>query len=1437
MKKNRKQWIVIKFLIIGIFLWFKLAQGQGGLFINDTYKSSITHASWSISYSWTTYDVNDYNTGIDIASWTNTTFVFNTSWITLTSSIQINIEPAFGSWSTGYNNGYYTISYTYNTGNTIAQSKDELTYQICLEIPTTGTSCATGTLVYTISDSNNTTISWVSETWTFYIQSGNNEITIDVLSNDIGTWRFLSGITTDIQTGTASITWTQYILYSYTGTNIPSNNPMTIPYQICVHNNCNNVDLYIQFFTVTSYTGAVTGVDDSAIFDIGDTSNEIIIDVLSNDLWSWLILSWIIAQATQGTAIITWSQPNQKVQYNYNGTTLPITSGTITYQVCNDANCDTANIYIYYNDYSSIWAVDDTTVFPLGSWEDSIDILVLENDIGSWLTLSWILNQPSTWSATISWTKIIYFFPNTGNTRLHWSYDSITYEVCNYLNDCDTAIITINLQDLTPISCNDDYRFYNLSWSNGNVSITRNVLRNDYYGSELTTGLFVKQIISAPSSWSTNIISSDTEINYTYYWSGYTTGDSVTIQYECCSIYNSGWNCDNADFVITFTNTTTPTEYCSLPGDEDSDGKENCADIDCDGVSVSGWICEPTGEANCSDGFDNDGDGKVDCEDFNCANQTGSWGTCEYATESICNDGFDNDADGDIDCDDSNCASTTACFSTWAEICNNQQDDDDDGLADCADPNCDGEIGSGSVVCEPLGETICNDGKDNDVDGLADCNDSQCASSSYCTNGSSSSTEICNNGKDDDIDGFADCFDLDCKNNNICKDICGNGILNAWEQCDDGNTDNDDGCNQTCKYEIPNCNNISYVFWTKNNLAELSVSSINNQSTRTTVTSISRWDNSSIQNNTTFPQKHRYEKLWTFQTQIILKNTLSWSVTKVCEESITIEEIPWCTDSNATNYDPNATVEDDSCSYNTDNLSCSDVWFSVTESQPDINETIYFLRTLNSQIKSVELYAWAWIYEKEPVSPKQYSYSLAGVYHAQLVIKSISNETKTCNLTVQVGEKWCIYDDALNFNKNASIDDWSCIFDDEGGYFDNCGDTNLDEGEECDDGNNYNGDGCDNTCFLEAGRESYCGNSIVELGEQCDWWPYCNYDCYYHSETVIDEIRKEVCYLNGQCDFGGENKFFFPEKIPWVGADDNRLNTKIKELGYQITTKPNINTDAVPWFTKKDPNNPNHEDPIYRIENILPKEYRGYKKFFVAPEIGTVASIDSIYNPTQLNDFILGKPSNIEDKLVETIVHYAGSADFGEWGNTVLLWHSSQYTLPHQKNKEIGNPFKLLPLMKNGDKFYLIEKINKEYKVHSYRVTNKKVIDPNNTEILDQRNKGNKATLVTCYPIGSTLQRMVIEAEPISKLVDISYTTVLSQLTAKQKVILRSIAQKYYKQIAWSDMFETMIQKLYLTRTHTKQRNDITKKTKNQIDTALQYIIYELTNRDLTKKL
>jgi len=52
---------------------------------------------------------------------------------------------------------------------------------------------------------------------------------------------------------------------------------------------------------------------------------------------------------------------------------------------------------------------------------------------------------------------------------------------------------------------------------------------------------------------------------------------------------------------------------------------------------------------------------------------------------------------------------------------------------------------------------------------------------------------------------------------------------------------------------------------------------------------------------------------------------------------------------------------------------------------------------------------------------------------------------------------------------------------------------------------------------------------------------------------------------------------------------------------------------------------PHFHDPLYRIENILPKNFRNATSYIVLPSIGTVAPIEDIKDKSIIASFMMGK--------------------------------------------------------------------------------------------------------------------------------------------------------------------------------------------------------------------
>jgi cysteine-rich repeat protein len=206
-------------------------------------------------------------------------------------------------------------------------------------------------------------------------------------------------------------------------------------------------------------------------------------------------------------------------------------------------------------------------------------------------------------------------------------------------------------------------------------------------------------------------------------------------------------------------------------------------------------VVEPGEE--CDDGNPTDGDG---CSSF-C--------TLETPQSEICDNGMDDDMDGLVDCADMDCDSDPAC----APVCGNgvveptsgeECDIDDFGGETCQSRG----YASGTLTCTPsctiddggctpfdCGDGIlspgeeCDDGNNTDGDGC----------SSDCT--IEPPPEICEDRVDNDGDGLVDCADPDCASDPFC--LCGNGIIEGNEECDDGNNTDGDGCSSSCTLESP----------------------------------------------------------------------------------------------------------------------------------------------------------------------------------------------------------------------------------------------------------------------------------------------------------------------------------------------------------------------------------------------------------------------------------------------------------------------------------------------------------------------------------------------------------------------------------------------------------------------------------------------------------
>ena len=137
----------------------------------------------------------------------------------------------------------------------------------------------------------------------------------------------------------------------------------------------------------------------------------------------------------------------------------------------------------------------------------------------------------------------------------------------------------------------------------------------------------------------------------------------------------------------------------------------------------------------------------------------------------------------------------------------------------------------------------------------------------------------------------------------------------------------------------------------------------------------------------------------------------------------------------------------------------------------------------------------------------------------------------------------------------------------------------------------------------------------------------------------------------------------------------------------------------------------------------------------VIPKIGANAKIIKDVNPFDSKEY--------QKALTEGVAHARGTALPGQVGNVFLFAHSSDNFMNANRYNAV---FYLLNKMEKGDKIYLI--FNRRKFV--YTVTETKIVPAEEISYMDSESETAKVTLMTCWPAGTTLRRLVVVAEMLA---------------------------------------------------------------------------------------
>lgn len=157
---------------------------------------------------------------------------------------------------------------------------------------------------------------------------------------------------------------------------------------------------------------------------------------------------------------------------------------------------------------------------------------------------------------------------------------------------------------------------------------------------------------------------------------------------------------------------------------------------------------------------------------------------------------------------------------------------------------------------------------------------------------------------------------------------------------------------------------------------------------------------------------------------------------------------------------------------------------------------------------------------------------------------------------------------------------------------------------------------------------------------------------------------------------------------------------------------------------------PNSTEAGPESEVIIPKINVEIPVVYDAPAVKTASTADELENA-------------IQNSLEDGVVHYPTTAKPGERGNVAIVGHSSNNIFNQGKYKFA---FVLLSKLDEGDTFYL----TKGGVRYAYRIYKKEIVKPNEIGVLGAQDKASTATLITCDPPGTSVNRLIVVGEQIS---------------------------------------------------------------------------------------
>lgn len=192
--------------------------------------------------------------------------------------------------------------------------------------------------------------------------------------------------------------------------------------------------------------------------------------------------------------------------------------------------------------------------------------------------------------------------------------------------------------------------------------------------------------------------------------------------------------------------------------------------------------------------------------------------------------------------------------------------------------------------------------------------------------------------------------------------------------------------------------------------------------------------------------------------------------------------------------------------------------------------------------------------------------------------------------------------------------------------------------------------------------------------------------------------------------------------------------SEARGIKYVVAEKPALQNPSKPTQTIPSTGVDNFAQVLTGAKEqiLVPKDT---KFSIVIPRIGASAKV--------FPNVDAGSPDEFLPILMQGVAHAKGSVFPGISGNTYLFAHSTDNFWDVGRYNAV---FYLLKDLKKGDEVIVFFE-NKRY---NYVVTGSKIVNPSDVSYLVNAQKANSEQLIlqTCWPPGTTLQRLLVFAKP-----------------------------------------------------------------------------------------